>query len=239
MRKFWGYISNEEYAVGCTGQTVFVYDREGKELAKFKDIKYGCMAMFSPDGKLFVVKSTGAYFGVYLLDTLRLIYKVKFSDVDGSQDDGYCFSADGKYFYNIERQKKSFNGAISVYTTSDFKRAAMFLDEDKYTEPSWIETGTDGWIYVLGFLRGEDGVICDGFISRFGDNGIEKLCVIPIAEYEYYRSFKKMESYGFTDKAKEMFLLKYTDADMGGIENTPLPLENLWRKYSNEEGSMK
>ncbi len=143
MRKFWGYISNEEYAVGCTGQTVFVYDREGKELAKFKDIKYGCMAMFSPDGKLFVVKSTGAYFGVYLLDTLRLIYKVKFSDVDGSQDDGYCFSADGKYFYNIERQKKSFNGAISVYTTSDFKRAAMFLDEDKYTEPSWIETGTD------------------------------------------------------------------------------------------------
>ena len=30
MPKFWGYVSNEEYAIGCTSTTVYVYDKEGK-----------------------------------------------------------------------------------------------------------------------------------------------------------------------------------------------------------------
>ena len=58
MKKFWGYVSNNEFSVGCTGQTVFLYDMDGNELGKFKDIIYGYTPMISPDGTLFVVKST-------------------------------------------------------------------------------------------------------------------------------------------------------------------------------------
>ena len=36
MKKFWGYVSNNEFSVGCTGQTVFLYDKDGNELGKFK-----------------------------------------------------------------------------------------------------------------------------------------------------------------------------------------------------------
>ena len=37
---FWSLISNGEYTVGTTGQTVYVYDSNNTELAKFKDLKY-------------------------------------------------------------------------------------------------------------------------------------------------------------------------------------------------------
>jgi hypothetical protein len=40
MKRFWSYIENEQFAVGCTGQTVYVYDKSGTELARFKDLKY-------------------------------------------------------------------------------------------------------------------------------------------------------------------------------------------------------
>lgn len=231
MRKFWSYISNEKYSVGCTGQTVYVYDHAGNELAKFKDIKYGYNSIFSPKQEIFVVKSTGAYFAVYSLESLNLIKKVRFSDVDGSQDDGYCFSMDGTYFYNIERQGRSTNHAISVYDTSTFERIKMFLKDEKQIEPSYIETDDNGQAFVLGFLRNEDGVMSDGFVSKFNDNGLEDMCVIPEKEYDYYRNFKRLELVGFTEKAKEWSGFKYKNVDMKGMENKKYPLAELWKKY--------
>lgn len=233
MRKFYGYVSDKHYAVGCTGSTVYVYDKSGNELAAFKDIKYGYTAKLCPDKNLFVVKSTGAYFAVYSLDTLSLLHKIQYSNVNGSQDDGYCFSPDGAYFYNIERQNTSFNSVISVYDTSTFERVGMFLKEDRRTEPSHIEFGADGRIYVLGFLRGEDGVISDGFVSRFDGQGLTDLRVIPDKEYRYYRSFKSLELYGFTEKKKEMFAMVYPDEDLNGIAQKTLPLSELWEKYDS------
>lgn len=29
MRNFWTHISNERYSIGCTGQTVYLYDKDG------------------------------------------------------------------------------------------------------------------------------------------------------------------------------------------------------------------
>ena len=103
MRSFWSYIKNDKYAVGCTGQTVYVYDNAGAELAKFRDIIYAYMPMFFPNQNKFLVKSTDGRLAVYSLDELRLIKKFRFSKVDCAQDDGFCFSRDGRYFYNLER----------------------------------------------------------------------------------------------------------------------------------------
>lgn len=231
MRKFWGYTSNDSYAVGCNGQTIYVYDHEGKELTKFRDIKYVYNAKFYPGKNIFVAKSTGAYFAVYSLDTMSLLQKVKFSKVDASQDDGFCFSMDGKYFYNIERQGSSVHSVISVYDTSNYERIRMFLKEDHRTEPSYIEYDTDGQLFVLGFLRDDTGVICDGFISRFGDNGLTDLYTIPEKEYDDYCSFKNLELAGFAAKTKAMYASRYKDTDMTEIEKQTLPLAELWKKY--------
>ena len=173
MRKFWCYISNGIYSVGCTGQTVYVYDKEGKELAKFKDIKYGYKAVFSPTQNIFIVKSTGAYFAVYSLDTMSLI-KI---------------------------------------------------------EPSYIEYDEHGQIYVFGFLRGDTGVISDGFVSKCNDNGLEDIIAISQEDYDYYHNFKSLEIEGFTEKAKEWSGFKYKNVDMTGMENMKFPLSELWKKY--------
>lgn len=239
MRKFWGYISNGEYSAGCTGRTVYLYDSSGNEAAKWGNISYGYNPVFCPNRNILVVKSTSAYFWVYSLDTLSLIKKVKFSKVDGSQDDGYCFSLDGRYFYNIERQENSTNSAISVYDTSDFERIRMFLDKDEKTEPAFIETDESGRLFVLGFLRGDSGVICSGFVSGFGEKGLEAIREIPVKEYDFYTNFKSLELKGFTDKAKEWSGFKYDKVDMTGMENKKYPLSELWEKYNTKLFRMK
>ena len=42
MKNFLSYIEKDRYGVGCTGQTIFVYDKSGNKLAKFKDLPYVC-----------------------------------------------------------------------------------------------------------------------------------------------------------------------------------------------------
>ncbi|MBS3948504.1 MAG: hypothetical protein KGZ57_09470 [Dethiobacter sp.] len=58
MRKFVGYINNDRFAIGCTGQSVYVYDDMGNELKKFNDITYAYTPLFCPEKNIFIVKST-------------------------------------------------------------------------------------------------------------------------------------------------------------------------------------
>ena len=120
MRSFWAYVSNGTVSVGCTGQMVYVYDANGNELAKFKDMKYAYLPVISPDGKQLVVKSTEGRLAVYSLETLSLIHIFRFSKVNVAQDDGCCFSSDGTRFYNIERQGDDLHTALAIYDTADF-----------------------------------------------------------------------------------------------------------------------
>ena len=117
MPKFWSFVGNEKYDVGCTGRTVYVYLKDGTEVARFKDITYAYTPLISPDGRFLVVKSTVGTLAAYSLETLSLIRKFRFSKVDGAQDDGFCFSPDGKFFINIERQKDSLHSQQTIEKT--------------------------------------------------------------------------------------------------------------------------
>ena len=89
-------------SVGCTGQTVCLCDASGAELATFKDLKYAYTPMFSPKGDPFIVKSTAGWLAVYSLEPPKLVKKFKFSPLGAAQDEGCCFSPDGRLFFNIE-----------------------------------------------------------------------------------------------------------------------------------------
>lgn len=52
MPRFYSYISNGKYSVGCTGQTVYIYNTNGIELAKFKDLPYAYLSVISPQGDI-------------------------------------------------------------------------------------------------------------------------------------------------------------------------------------------
>ena len=51
MKNFWGYAHNERFGVGCTGQSVYIYDTEGRELKRFSGLRYAYTPLLCP-GKL-------------------------------------------------------------------------------------------------------------------------------------------------------------------------------------------
>lgn len=132
MRKFWSYIKNNEFLVGCSGQTVYVYDKNENELAKFKDIKYANDAAFSPTEKILAVKSTDVWLAFYSLDTMKIIKKVRLKKTNSQpQDMGFAFSPDGSLFYNIEYQD-DLTTDIVVYETENFTEVNRFFTGEKF-----------------------------------------------------------------------------------------------------------
>jgi len=156
---FWSFIGNDNYDIGCTGQTVYLYDKHGVEMARFKDLTYAYTTAISPKNDLFVVKSTAGRLAAYSFDPPALIKKFRFSKVDGGQDDNFCFSADGSELYNIERQTDVLKTALSIYDTKDFSLKRRIFDSDRSVVLTGIENEieTDEF-YLLGYFRGEFGV---------------------------------------------------------------------------------
>lgn len=204
MPNFVGYVTNEKYSVGCTGQTVYVYDASGKELARFKkDIIYAYTPMFCPGQNMFVVKSKDGRLAVYSLDTMQLIKKFRFSKVDGAQDDGFCFSPDGKHFYNIERHIDSLNSCLSIYETSNFNRIKQLFLSDSKVVLKHIEYDAErDKFFVLGFMRGKLGVFEYGFVAVLENDVLSDITQISDEEYGDILAYKSMELYGFTPEAK-------------------------------------
>ena len=118
--KFWTYIETDKYNIGLSSRTVCIFDKQDKEIARFKDLDYAYNGVVSPNQELLVIKSTGGRMAVYSLLKLELITKFRFSKINASQDDNFIFSPDGKYLYNIERHISSCNTALSIYNVDDF-----------------------------------------------------------------------------------------------------------------------
>ena len=229
MKKFWSYIENDNYGVGCTGQTVYLYDKNGTELVKFKDLPYAYKSAFSPLGNILVVKTTEGRLAVYSLETLSLIKKFRYSKVNGAQDDGFCFSSDGKYFINLERQGDGLHSAISVYNTEDFSRVSqLLLDENMMV--SHIEL-VNGEYYVLGFMRGTNGVLSDCFVGKFENNEIKDTLFISEQEHEFYNDYLDLKLMGFTEKAYEW---SHFEISLDKLRSAGHSLAKLW-KYYNEK----
>ncbi len=231
MKNFWSYISNGKFSVGTTGQTVYLYDENGNEIKKFEDIKYGYTPMFSPDGKLLIVKSTIGQIAVYSLETFDLIKKFRFSKVGGAQDDGFCFSPDGKELYNIERHIDSCKSRLSVYDTKTFGLKRQLLDDDINLSISVIEYDeiTEAY-YILGFFRdNETGVLSQCFVSKLEDNILSEIVFVSEGEYDLYQSYNRLKLNGFTKKAFQWSFIDNYNLDV--FKSLDLSLSDLHRKY--------
>lgn len=232
MKKFWSYISNGEFSVGCTGQTVYLYDKNNNEIGKFKDIIYAYSPAISPDGKIFVVKSTDGRLAVYSLETFSLIKKFRFSKVDGCQDDGFCFSPDGELFINIERHKDDLHSAVSFYKTLDFSLVNQIdLGEDMVLDCIEFDKNTNTY-YVLGFNRDKDFINVYDFVAKLEDYQIKDITPVPDDEFRFYRSYKSLERTGFTEKKYKWSYLSYIDYKLNDLKSMNLTLANLYEKYN-------
>ena len=228
MRNFWAYVSNGEFSVGCTGRTVFIYDKDNNELGQFKDITYAYTPMISPDGKIVVVKTTEGRFAVYSLETLSLIKKFRFSKVDGAQDDGFCFSPDSKYLINVERQIDDLHSAISVYDTADFSLVGrMCFDKNIMLDYIEYDVASDSY-YVLGYERFEHEN--KDFVTQVVDLQLKNITYISREDYELYHHYKNLEIMGFTKKAYEWSFL---DCSFEEIKAKNCSLAELYKRYNS------
>ena len=201
MPSFWSFIGNDKYDIGCTGQTVYVYDKSGNELARFKDLPYAYDAVISPRGDIFVVKTTEGRMAVYSLEPCKLIKKFRYSGVDGAQDDNFCFSPDGAELYSIERHVNDCRTALSVYGTEDFSLKRRILGDEEKLMLCAIEyfEATDEY-FLLGFFRDEEGCASGYFICKLKDDKLSDHVYITSEEYDFYSSFIGLRMSGFAKK---------------------------------------
>lgn len=235
MKNFWGYVTCGAFSAGCTGGTVYVYDKAQTEIARFKDIPYGYKPMFSPDGKLLVVKSTTGRMAVYSMESFSLLRKFRFSKVDHSQDDGFCFSPDGKHFINIERYEDSLHTAIAVYDTADFSLVRRIVPSDTMQLDHIEYDETSKTYYVLGFLRDANRYMDKGFIATFDGWDFENIVTIRRSEHYFYHFYKDLEMMGFTQKAYEW---SYLDMDLEQLKALGYTLAKLHQQH-HESSSYK
>ncbi len=226
MKKFWGYTTNGEFSVGCTGQTVYLYDKDNNEIRKFKDIVYAYNPVISPDGRIFIVKSADGRFAVYSLESFSLIKKHRYTKF--GDDYGFCFSPDGQYFINIECVRDGLHSAITIYNTSDFSvENQIFFGEEMMLKYIEFDKNTNSY-YILGFVRGDDLVIKHGFISKFENQRIENIASLSVEEYEFFCLYKSLEKRGFTEKAYQW--THHMNYELDELKNMNLTLAKLYTK---------
>lgn len=227
MKKFWAFISNGTYSVGTTGQTVYLYNENGDEIGKFKDIIYAYKPMFSPDGKIFAVKSTDGRLAVYSLVTRSLIKKFRYSKFDAAQDAGFCFSHGGKYFVNLESHgKDGLQCAVTLYDTESFSIVSqLMLDNDVVLSHIEFDDNTDEY-YVLGLNRGRH-IVC--FIAKYKNNAIVDKIEISEKEYDFYNSYFVLKMEGFTEKSYEW---SYLENELNELKSANYSLSQLYKQYN-------
>lgn len=203
MRKFWGFYDNGRCRAGCNGGTVYIYDQANRELAKFQDIPYAYGGAFQPNTNLFVAKSTAGSLAVYDLDRLALVKKIVITRI-GAQDEGFAFTPDGAYFYNIEKPVQSTRTQLTVYRTSDFEVCGVYFADDRELVLEALEYDPEsGTCYILGFQRNAQGGFDHGFLGCFADGAISGAKPLERRKYDYLSAYKHWESSGFTEKKFE------------------------------------
>ena len=229
MRSFWTFIGNDIYDVGCTGQTVYLYDKQGAELAKFKDLTYAYSAVISPTGELFAVKSTAGRLAVYSFEPPALITKFRFSKVDGGQDDNFCFSADGGELYSVEHHVNCLQTALSIYDTRDFSLKRRILDADKSMVLTGVENEKEtNAFYLSGFFRDELGVAEKFFVGVLSGSELDDVVYVPEKEHTFFHSYLGLRASGFTQKR---YRWSYIDIPLDELKATDLHLSDLWKRY--------
>lgn len=207
MRKFWGFYDNGTYRVGCNGRTIYLYDQNNKELDKFRDVSYAYVGAFQPRTNIFVVKTTSGILAIYDLDKRKLLKKVTFAHVEG-QDEGFAFSPNGEYFFNIEKPVYSTATQLTIYRTADYEVSNVLFSNNQLMVLDSLEFDALPACYVLGFMRAASGVIDYGFIGKLINNQITDIKPLKREEYDYIQAYKLWELSGYTTKKLEWSRLK-------------------------------
>lgn len=205
MKKYQGYAQNEKFKVGLNGKTVYIFDNDENELARFQDAPYMYRGKFIPNTNTLVVKSTAGWLLFYDLDNLVLIKKIRFSNI-GSQTKNFAITQDGKYLYNVESPNYSTRTQLTKYDLGTLKPVITSFHNSETIFLKYVEISNET-TFLFGFMRDDKGIKDYGFISQYKEIG-EKCMLqdgkrIADAVYEKISQYKDCEDFGFTQKSLE------------------------------------
>ena len=199
MRAFYGVAQSAGYRVGCAGQTVYVFNDQGAEIARLKDVAYAYAAAFSPNGSLLAVRSTTPWLAFYAPPDFRLVQKLRMRRPNSQpQDEGFCFSPDGAQFWSLEYQNDLTTHLVS-YHTENFVETGRFFEGEWYVF-SHVEPSAGGGYDLLGFRREPEEDDNSYWLVRFDGERIVSQTPLTSSVYERAFRYKKVERCGFTEK---------------------------------------
>lgn len=232
-------ISNDQYQIACTGQTVYVLDQTGNELARFRDMTYAYYPALHPKGDTAAVFSNNGVMAVYSLSELSMIVKFRVSAVNDTQTDRIpCFSPDGQYLYHIEgRKHDSLNSRLSVYSTVDYQPVFRLFEQGPKTVFSCMEFDQEtGILFLLGFYRQENSNAY--FVAKLNGQSLQDVRPLDPRTYEFYRSAIRLKQSGFTEYAYEWSEFAMATRIQSSIERMlghPVDMGTVNRMYTLDD----
>lgn len=169
--------------IAMSGQTTrIIRMADDTTLAAFNDLKYAYRAAFSPDRETIAVKSVEPKIGFYSLKTLMATGKIQIRKNNSAQDEGFCFSHDGKYFYNIVHTD-DFRTHLVMHDTGTLRELQTFFTDNRSVLPKSIRYIPEKGLYLLhGYYRS------GRHYALWLDNNLE--CVQQIALGKYPLNFE-------------------------------------------------
>lgn len=189
---------------------MYLYDGEGRELARFKDLRYAPRGAFQPGTNIFVLRSTEGRLAVYDCDERKLLRKWNFSKIHYAQDDGFCFTPDGRYFLNIERSPTEYRSRLAVYETEKFTLVKYLFEEKENVSLSGIlyDESRDQ-VQLLYFTRDAEGCRDQCYVGVVVEDRLEPFCRVSPDAFDFLASWMELRICGFTEKAMEWSGLHY------------------------------
>ena len=238
-KPFVSLISNDQYQIACTGQTVYVLNKTGNVLAGFHDMTYAYYPALHPKGDIAAVFSNNGIMAVYSLSELRRIVKFRVSAVNDTQTDRTpCFSPDGQYLYHIEGRKgDGLNSRLSVYSTADNHSLLRLFEQGQKTVFNCIEFDqVSGILFLLGYYRQENGN--DYFVAKLNGESLQDVRPLSHHTYDFYQSALKLKQSGFTEYAyrwSAFAMMPRIKSDIERIKEHPVDIGPFNQLYTLDD----
>lgn len=191
MPKIWGVAENETYVANCSGQTTYIYLKDGSPVTQIKGQRYAYWPLFAPDGNLWIKANTGHMY-VYSADDFSLIKRCKETKY-GAQDGNHLLSWDNRHVIDVLHEDGRHEGASHAIVR---KYAIDTL--------SFTEQNVEGLPH-LGITRYDDGrryLLLDyERLSLMDETGVTESKPLPKGEDSRLESILSLQLYGCTEEA--------------------------------------
>lgn len=198
-----GESSNDKHTVKCSGQTAYIFDKNGVEIHRIKGLKYGYWPLIAPNNTLWIKSNIGIMY-VYSLSDFSLIKRIKETKYE-SQDGNHILSLDKSMVIDCINDFfiDSFS-VINFYDINTLEKASIKIEG--------ICTGItyhkrlDKYIAQC-IIPGDDPI---DFLALFDENGIYERRLIDLATSRIPPALFHIQSYDSKSSYEIYYRTGYT-----------------------------